>query len=747
MRTGEGAIGGSRRTACSVEQISALVRQAPPTDEQDVTGIEIDDQETWRRHARISGGLAFFTGAVSLLVLIGWWIDTPTLKSVVPGYVTMKPNTALALLLGAGSVWMLGWALVMRTGGRRYDAARVGGWLGAACAAIGVITLLEYAFDLHGGFDQLLVQVMEDVGRTETPGRMAATTATTFLFLGTALVTVSRRTRRSEMLGESLLAAAIFMPLAVLIGSIYHVIPVRGVGEGLQMALHTALGCLALGIGGFAARPDWATSRMFRQHSPGGIVARRLLPLVVLAPITLGLVRLLTEKTGFMDLAAGSAAAAVAEMFFLVVVVRINSRVIDVAHTNRLRSERDRALAEVAKEESETVTARMQEQAIELEMVNQQLQERAADADEQRTALLSSEERYRALAAAVPVQVWTARSDGQLDFVNERAVAYFDTNVENIYESGWLQFVHEEDVPETVERWSRALVEGTLYEVEFRLREAATGQYRWHLARAVPMRDATGTVIGWVGSNTDVEDERQARRAAEEASRAKSEFLAVMSHELRTPLNAIGGYTELLELGIHGPLTDAQRAALDRIQRSQRHLLTLINGILNFAKVDSGAVEYASEPVHLDDVIRNSEMFVQPQARARSITLEVPAVPSGLVALADREKVQQVLLNLLSNAIKFTEAGGIVRLLAQRLADGRVGMAVQDTGCGIAAENQERVFAAFTQLDARLTRTTEGTGLGLSISRDLARGMRGDLLVESALEKGSTFTLVLPAAA
>jgi PAS domain S-box-containing protein len=236
-----------------------------------------------------------------------------------------------------------------------------------------------------------------------------------------------------------------------------------------------------------------------------------------------------------------------------------------------------------------------------------------------------------------------------------------------------------------------------------------------------------------------------ARAAAEAANRGKSEFLAVMSHELRTPLNAIGGYAELIEMGIRGPVTAEQRADLERIQRAQRHLLGLINGVLNYARVEAGAVHYALAEVPLDEVLATCEALVAPQVRAKRLTLRHDAAARDVRVRADADKVQQVVLNLLSNAVKFTEPGGRLTL-STALADGRVLVRVADTGIGIAAGEMARVFEPFVQVDASLTRTREGTGLGLAISRDLARGMGGDLTAESVAGVGSVFTLVLPAA-
>ena len=237
------------------------------------------------------------------------------------------------------------------------------------------------------------------------------------------------------------------------------------------------------------------------------------------------------------------------------------------------------------------------------------------------------------------------------------------------------------------------------------------------------------------------------RAVADEANRAKSAFLAMMSHELRTPLNAIGGYVQLVEMGIHGPVTDAQADALARIARSQRHLLRLINDVLNLARIEAGRVEYNLEPVPLRDLANSVLPMVEPQLRARRLRCEMK-VPPSLAAHADREKVQQILLNLLSNASKFTPPDGVVTIDAFPDAgqDDVVYLRVQDTGVGIAADRLEHVFEPFVQVDDSHARRSEGTGLGLAISRDLARGMGGDLRAESEQGAGSSFTLSLPIA-
>jgi len=236
-----------------------------------------------------------------------------------------------------------------------------------------------------------------------------------------------------------------------------------------------------------------------------------------------------------------------------------------------------------------------------------------------------------------------------------------------------------------------------------------------------------------------------ARDEAQEANRAKSDFLAVMSHELRTPLNAIGGYTEIMQIGIYGPVTERQQEALGRIARSQQMLLGLINDVLNFAKLDAGQVQYRMTDVPLQDALSQVESLVAPQLEARRQTYRFQCA-SALMVRADRDKLQQVVLNLLSNAIKFTPEEGAITLSCRE--DGEFAcVEVSDTGPGIPDERLEAVFDPFVQVDRALNRPHEGVGLGLAISRDLAQGMGGTLTVRSTPGEGSVFTLRLQRAA
>jgi signal transduction histidine kinase len=235
------------------------------------------------------------------------------------------------------------------------------------------------------------------------------------------------------------------------------------------------------------------------------------------------------------------------------------------------------------------------------------------------------------------------------------------------------------------------------------------------------------------------------QRSAETANQAKSAFLGAMSHELRTPLNAIGGYIDILDMGLRGPVTADQHADFARVKTNQQHLAILITEILNFVKVGSGHASYAAIDVNVCDAMRHAIELIEPLFGQKGIAFDGIAGDSRIIARADPERVTQILINLLSNAIKFTPAGG--RISAECAdTDDTVTLSLFDSGIGIAAEKHESIFEPFIQLKESLFDRESGVGLGLAISRDLARAMKGDLTVESSEGKGARFTLSLPRA-
>jgi signal transduction histidine kinase len=236
----------------------------------------------------------------------------------------------------------------------------------------------------------------------------------------------------------------------------------------------------------------------------------------------------------------------------------------------------------------------------------------------------------------------------------------------------------------------------------------------------------------------------EARRAAQAANEAKGRFLGMISHELRTPLGAIGGYADLMYEGIHGPVNERQREALARIRHNQKHLLGLVNELLDLAKIEAGRMVLNLTPVPVQTVLASVLPMIQPQIRVKRLQLEVRSDDATMVIHADRDRVEQIVLNLLSNATKFTREGGTIRITTTATAD-LVNLQVKDTGIGIPADKLEAIFESFVQVESSANHSS-GTGLGLSISRQLARAMGGDVTVESVLGEGSRFTVRLPRA-
>jgi PAS domain S-box-containing protein len=407
------------------------------------------------------------------------------------------------------------------------------------------------------------------------------------------------------------------------------------------------------------------------------------------------------------------------------------------------------------------------------------------------TALRESEQRFRLLVQGVrDYAIFMLEPDGVVATWNEGAHRIKGYTADEIIGRHMSVFYPPEDVAsgKVARELEIATREGSFEEEGERVRK--DGTRFWANVLITAIRDEHGKLIGFGKVTRDLTERRAAqlkeledarrlaseegaRQAAEErakemhtlatrlseqaaelrersveaekANKAKSGFLAAMSHELRTPLNAIGGYTELLALGIDGPVTPQQVEHLGRIKVSQQHLLRVIGDILNFSSVEAGRITYEIKRVPMNEVTETVAQMIERQAESRRVAFVHDTCTGAFVVRGDRAKIQQVLLNLLSNALKFTPAGGTVTL-ACRVEGSELLVQVQDTGVGIAPENLETVFEPFVQVGRSLTSDHEGTGLGLAISRELARGMNGDVKVESTIDAGSTFTLHLPLA-
>ena len=371
-------------------------------------------------------------------------------------------------------------------------------------------------------------------------------------------------------------------------------------------------------------------------------------------------------------------------------------------------------------------------------------------------SLRESEMRLRAAVQSAPYPLMLHASDGEIMQLSEAwmdLTGYYSTPVTTTDEWAALAFPESGEtsiLPRGPDELAQP--EGESLRLGEHTVRAADGRDRiWDFHRVALGSLPDGRRL-WLTAGVDVteykqlvESERAARKEAEEANAAKSQFLATMSHELRTPLNAIAGYSELLKLELRGPITPEQRDDLDRIDRSQRHLLSLINDVLNFAKIEAGHVMVESTPMELAEVMDSLREFVEPQLREKRLTFTMAKNIPDAEACGDPDKVRQILINLLSNAIKFTAQDGRIDLTCYD-DEKKVYICVEDTGSGIPKDKLEAVFEPFVQVNRDYASKHEGTGLGLSISRDLARRMGGDLTVMSTMGRGSKFVLSLPRA-
>ncbi|MCK8786691.1 response regulator [Roseomonas sp. NAR14] len=378
------------------------------------------------------------------------------------------------------------------------------------------------------------------------------------------------------------------------------------------------------------------------------------------------------------------------------------------------------------------------------------------DVTEQRAAeerLRRSEERFRRLVDSAASVIWNTSASGAFEVPQPRWSAFSGQAWEEYRDWGWLEVIHPDDRAAVADAWSRALDTRADYVMEHRARRH-DGRWRHIAARAVPILEPSGAVREWIGTYTDITERKEAeaelnraREAAEAANRAKSQFIANMSHELRTPLSAVIGYSEMLaeeveDLGEQHLLGD-----LRKIESNARHLLGLINDVLDLSKIEAGRMTVSAENFSVRAMLDEVAAAVDALVRRKHNHL-VLAMADGLGGMhSDQLKIRQCLMNVLGNAAKFTEDGRIELAARREARDGKdwLVFSVRDSGIGMTPEQLGRLFQRFSQADESTTRQFGGTGLGLAITRAFCRKLGGDVTVESTPGEGSTFTIALPA--
>ncbi len=376
-------------------------------------------------------------------------------------------------------------------------------------------------------------------------------------------------------------------------------------------------------------------------------------------------------------------------------------------------------------------------------------------AEELARQVQKSEAEFRTLAESIPQLAWSAQPDGYVDWYNRRWYEYTGTTFEEMKGWGWRRLHDAGFVDEVERRWATTLSSGVDFEMEFPLRRS-DGAFRWHLTRAVPLRDESGCIVRWFGTNTDIDDTKRAeaersallanaqteRARAEIANRAKDEFLATASHELRTPLNAILGWARLLRSG----QLDASGylRGVETIERNARAQVRLIEDILDGSRIITGKLHLEIRSLDMTQLVQAALDAVRPAAEAKGIALTLELDPEAAIMSGDPERLQQVVWNLANNAIKFTPKGGAVHVRLGRV-ESDIELSVADSGQGIDLDFLPHVFERFRQAEGSTTRRHGGLGLGLALVRHLVEAHGGTVRAESpGPGLGATFSARLP---
>lgn len=380
--------------------------------------------------------------------------------------------------------------------------------------------------------------------------------------------------------------------------------------------------------------------------------------------------------------------------------------------------------------------------------------------------IVQSESRFRTLTENAPIGIFQTDSDGNCVYVNEYWLEISGFTIAESLGRGWVAALHPEDKERAVNEWDKAVENGAEFNSEYRLLNKE-GKPTLVQTRAVRIVDSSGVKYGYIGVLRDVTEQRKTdaelklhrehleelvkirtreleieKVKAQSADRLKSAFLATMSHELRTPLNSIIGFTGLLLNEFAGPLNDEQKKQLGMVKSSGRHLLNLINDILDLSKIEAGELSFSQQSFDFCNAIEKVVSLIKPLAEAKGLIITFQMPSSEVILVSDERRVEQILINLFDNAVKFTDQGSVK--IDCQMSEKMIVTKVIDTGIGIRKDDIKKLFVPFSQIDSGLARNHEGTGLGLSISQKLVKMLGGTITVESEIGKGSIFIVSFP---
>ncbi len=650
------------------------------------------------------------TFVVGLSGLVGWILDIPILKSLLPNYVAMKANTAIGLICASSSLWFIGKG---KLGSFGY---KLGLCLSYFVILLGAATLVQYIFNINLGIDCLLFYEASKAIGTSNPGRMAPQTAINFLLAGLCLILIDRQTKSGNRPAQYFALLLAIAPIEALIAYSYGVKDLLGVGDYLmvtQMAVHVAISWLFLSLGILMARPNVGLMKIVMSDSYAGFSARRLLIPGVMLPLIVGYLVSRGAALQLYDPYFGYSVIVLTLIFLFGFLVWRNAHGL-----NRLEREREAIQLESAKHETHVKF----------------LQE----------AVAAKNERDQFFNVSLDM-LCIAGTDGYFKRLNPSFEKVLGFSVEELCAKPLFDFIHPDDVAPTIEQIKIQADGRSVMAFENRY-VCKDGSYKWLSWKSTPSGNLMYAAARDITEAKKMEAQLiEARESALAAARAKAEFLANMSHEIRTPLNGVIGMTDLM---LETSLNDQQRRYAKIVQESGHGLLSIINDILDFSKIEAGKLELETVEFSPGTVTESQIELLASKAREKQISVMTfidPAIPT--LVKGDPGRVAQVILNLVSNAIKFTEKGSVVVRSAiefESSFDLILRFSIEDTGAGISEDNQMRLFQPFTQADGSTSRHYGGTGLGLSISKRLVGLMGGKIGLKSKEGIGSTFWFTVP---
>jgi two-component system CheB/CheR fusion protein len=345
--------------------------------------------------------------------------------------------------------------------------------------------------------------------------------------------------------------------------------------------------------------------------------------------------------------------------------------------------------------------------------------------------LTISREYLKLLTDNIPQMTWTNLPNGEVTFYNQRWYTYTGLPDDESKEWGFRDILHPDDVEPTMERFNAALTSGTIFEMENRYRRA-DGVYRWHLNRGIPLKNQDGEVLFWVGTATDIEQQKQEMDK-------KDEFIGIASHELKTPLTSLKGYLQIMGMYKKEEIPPAIKQYITKANNAINKLHHLINDLLDVSKIQAGRLDYQMAAVNLADMINAGVENAAQIYPEYTIEHEIEPV---LMVHGNPERLEQILMNLVSNAVKYSKDDNRIIVKAQAL-DGHVRVSVTDFGIGLSHEQRDKIFERFYRVEDK-TFSTSGLGMGLYISAEIIKNHHGTIHVESQFGKGSTFYFELP---